>query len=366
MKTLNSANDRLVSVDIFRGLIMLILLAEGTHLFYLLNAVNAENIFFRQLLHAEWHGIRFWDLIQPYFTFIMGIAMALSLNKRWGRGESWSKTFSHIILRCVILFFLGILLQCCYRGSFIWSLHNILTLFSVSIFITFLICKLSYRKQLFISFALLIITEMLYRYTFIEGFDQPFVKHYNFGTYIDMVLMGEIHHDGWVFFNIVPATAHMIWGVLVGKLLLTDSSSSYKIKILGLACLGGLAAGYGLDWFGISPINKKICTISFMLASGGWCFGTFLFLYWVVDIKGYKKWVPFFAIVGMNPIFIYIFSRTIGREVFNKIIPVVTKHSIGWIGASEGIMNLTAYMTILGIEWYLCYWLYKRKIFIKI
>ena len=103
-----------------------------------------------------------------------------------------------------------------------------------------------------------------------------------------------------------------------------------------------------------------------MLASGGWCLGTFLFLYWFVDIKGYKKWAAFFAIVGMNPIFIYIFSRTIGREVLSKIIPVLIKGSMSWVGLSEGIMNLTAYMIILGLEWCLCYWLYKKNIFIKI
>lgn len=148
--------------------------------------------------------------------------------------------------------------------------------------------------------------------------------------------------------------------------MIDASSSNHKIKILGLACLGCLAAGYGIDWLGISPINKKICTSSFMLASGGWCLGSFLLLYWAVDIKGYKKWAPFFAIVGMNPIFIYIFSRTIGREVFNKFIPVAIKGSMSWVGLSEGIMNFTAYMIIFGMEWWLCYWLYKKKIFIKI
>ena len=362
----NPNSERLQSLDLFRGLTMLLLLAEGTHLFYFLNAAAPDNFLFRQLLHAEWHGMRFWDLIQPYFTFVIGVAMAFSLNKRWGRGASWSETFKHILFRCIILFLLGILLQSLYRESLVWDLYNILTLFSVSILITFLVFRLPYRTQLFVSFALLIITELLYRYTFIEGFDQPFVKHHNFGTYVDIVLMGRTHYDGWVFFNCIPSTAHMIWGALAGKLLLTGSSVNDKIKILGLACLGGLIAGYGMDWFGISPINKKISTISFMLASGGWCLGSFLFLYWMIDIKGYKGAVGFFAVIGMNPIFIYIFSRTIGREFLNKFIPVITKSSIGWTGVSEGIMNLTAYMIILGIEWSLCYWLYKKKIFIKI
>jgi predicted acyltransferase len=211
-----------------------------------------------------------------------------------------------------------------------------------------------------------LITEILYRYVSIDGFDQPIVKDHNFGSYIDLVLMGKLNRDGWVFINCIPETSHMIWGVLTGKLLMDKSNQGHKIRILALACLGGLAAGYGMDLLGISPINKKICTSSFMLASGGWCIGTFLFLYWLVDIKRYRKWCHFFVVIGINPIFIYIFSRTVGREVLNKFMPVVTKGLLGWSGLSQGIMNLTAYIAILGIEWLLCYWLYRKKILIKI
>jgi predicted acyltransferase len=345
---------------------MLLLLAEGTHLFYFLNAAFPDSLVFGQLLHAKWRGMTFWDLIQPYFTFVIGGAMAFSLNKRWGGGESWPYTFKHMLQRCLILFCLGILLQSFYRERFLWDLYNILTLFSVSILITFLIFRLSYSRQIVISFALLVITELLYRYSSIEGYERPFVIHHNFGTFIDMVLMGRTHQDGWVFFNCIPATAHMIWGVLTGKLMLSESSPNQKIKVLGLACIGFLAAGYGMDWSGISPMIKKTCTSSFMLASGGWCLGTFLLLYWIVDIKGYKKFALFFAIIGMNPIFIYLFSRTIGREVLNKHIPMLLKGSISWTGLTEGMMNLVAYMAILVLEWCLCYLLYKKKIFIKI
>ncbi len=359
-------SKRLLSLDLFRGITMFLLLAEGTHLFYLLNAASPGNFFFKQLLHADWHGLLFWDLIQPYFTFIIGVAMAFSLSKRLDSKASWTETFKHILYRCAVLFFLGIILQSVYRGRLIWDLYNILTLFSISIFITFLVSRLANREQLIVSFALLIITELLYRYTFIDGFDQPFVKHHNFGTYIDMMLMGKTHRDGWVFFNCIPATAHMIWGVLTGRLLMDKSSSSQKIRILAIVSLGGLLAGYGMDWLGISPINKKICTSSFILASGGWCIGSFLLLYWITDIKGYKKWASFFTIVGMNPIFIYVFSRTVGRGFLNDFIHKFTIVFFGRTGLSDGMINLTTYLIILGCEWYLCYWLYKKKILIKL
>ncbi len=362
--------ERLQSLDFFRGLTMLLLLAEGTNLFYFLNVAVPENSIFQkvtiQLYHAEWHGMRFWDLIQPYFTFIIGIAMAFSLKKRWDAGARWMDTFKHIIFRCCILFLLGIVLQSWYKGKLVWELWNILTQLSVSIFITFLIFRFSWVTQIIISFLLLLITEMLYRYVSISGFNQPFVIGHNFGAFVDLALMGKTHPDGWVAFNCIPTTVHIIWGGLTGRVLININGSTRKIRILALACLIGLLIGYGIDWIGLSPINKKISTSSFVIASGGWCLVTFVFLYWLIDVKGYKKGTAFFTIVGMNPIFIYVFSRTIGRSYLNNIMSVFITGFLNWFGLSEGIMNFITYMSIIGFQWYICNWLYKKKVYIKI
>lgn len=363
-------NERLLSLDLFRGITMLFLLAEGTHLYYLLNSAVPENSLlsklFIQFYHAEWHGMHFWDLIQPYFTFIIGVAMAFSLKKRWELGDSWLETFKHIIFRCLLLFVLGIILQSGYRGKLVWELWNILTQLSVSILITFLIFRFPYLIQILISFSLLIVTEVLYRYVSIDGFNQPFVKGHNFGTFIDLLLMGKTHPDGWVAFNCIPTTAHMIWGGLTGKVIINLKIVTQKIKILGMASLVCLSIGYGLDWFGISSINKYVSSSSFVIVSGAWSLVSFLFLYWLVDIKGYRKWTTFFVVVGINPIFIYVFSRTLGRGFLNQFVPIFTKGLMNSIGFSEGIINLTTYLTILSFEWYLCYWLFRKKIFIKI
>jgi predicted acyltransferase len=353
--------ERLQSLDFLRGLTMLLLLAEGARLFYFLNvAVPEDSLFHKvtiQFYHAEWYGMHFWDLIQPYFTFIVGVGMAFSLKKRWDGGASWLETFKHILFRCIILFFLGIVLQSGYKGKLVWELWNILTQLSISIFITFLIFRFPYVVQIFISFILLFTMEMLYRYVSIDGFDQMFIKDHNFGTFVDLALMGKTHPDGWVAINCIPTTAHMIWGALTGTVLININSSAQKIKILGLACMVGLIVGYGMDWFGISPINKKISTSSFVIASGGWCLASFLLFYWLVDVMGYKRWVTFFSVVGMNPIFIYIFNRTVGRDFLNEFIPIYTSGLMSWFNLSEGIINLTTYITILGFQWYLCYWL---------
>ena len=158
MSNLNT--KRLQSLDLFRGITTLLLLVEGTHLFYFLNAAAPSNMFFKQFLHAQWHGMRFWDLIQPYFTFIIGVAMAISLKKRMEQGAGWAGTFRHTLFRCAVLFLLGIMLQSFFKREPVWDLYNILSLFSVSILISFLVFRFSVKTQLVISFGLLLITEM--------------------------------------------------------------------------------------------------------------------------------------------------------------------------------------------------------------
>jgi predicted acyltransferase len=363
-------NERLVSIDLFRGIVMFLLLAEHVDLFYLLTFIAPKNPLInglvKQLFHHEWHGMYFWDLIQPYFTFIIGIAMTFSINRRWNQGETWMQTFKHILFRCTILFVLGIILTCCVRQKLVWELWNILTLFSFNIFITFLIFRLRDSNKMIFSCALLLITEMLYRFFMVDGFDQPFVKGKNFGTFLDLVFMGKIHPNGWVFINCLPTTAHAIWGVLAGNLLMSQRNAIEKLKILILAGLAGITIGYGIDLMNISPINKHLGTSAFVIVSGGWCLITFAFFYWLTDIKGYKKWSLFFIVVGMNPIFIYIFSRTVGKVWLNGTVALFTKGLMSQFSVSEGITNLTTYLTIIGLEWYLCYWLYKKRIFIKL
>lgn len=367
---ITTSKDRLVSLDLFRGIVMLLLMAEHVHFYYLLTYVAPENHIFNaivnQFFHHEWNGMHFWDLIQPYFTFIIGIAMAISITKRWDHGESWMHTFKHITFRCLVLFVLGLVIRCCAKQQLVWELWQILSMLAINIFLAFLFFRFRDSNKLIISFGLLILTEMMYRLFTVDGFDQPFVKDHNFGAYVDMVLMGKLHKHGWVFIDFLPTTAHAIWGVVTGNLLIGTRKNTEKLRILILAGLAGVTVGYGMDLLNITPINKHLSTSSFMIASGGLCLLTFAPLYWLVDIKGYKKWTVFFTIVGMNPIFIYIFSRTVGKYWFHGSVAVFVKGFMNRLTASEGIVNLTTYIAILGLEWYLCYWLYKKRIYIKI
>jgi predicted acyltransferase len=361
---------RLLSLDLFRGLTMFLLVAEGTHLYSVMIHHTAEGSFLHflgtQFHHHPWNGLRFWDLIQPFFMFIVGVAMVFSLRKRQSRGESRSRIVKHILIRCVTLFFLGVILHCGYSGKLVWELWNVLTQLSFTILIAYLLLKLPFKVQLMISFALLGLTEAAYRLFPIEGFNQPFVMGHNLGSWMDLRLMGKINRDGWVAINCIPTAAHTIWGVLAGKLIISLKTEIQKVRLLCLWGIIGIGAGYGLQLAGVTPIIKRICTSSFVLSSGGWCLLTLAFFYWLTDIQHLHKGVFFFSVVGMNSNFIYMFSQLPGSQWLNRFVSIFTTGFLSWSGmADAGIRAVTALVT-LGFEWALCYWLYRHRIFIRI
>ena len=365
-----TASARLLSLDFFRGATMFLLVAETTELYHHLLEYSQESSFWHglalQFHHHPWNGLRFWDLVQPFFMFIVGVAMVFSLNKRVQNPEDWQRATRHIVKRCFLLFLFGIGLHCVYSGRLVWELWNVLTQLSFTILVAFFLFRSPLKVQIAVSFGLLLLTELLYRYVHIEGFDQPFVQGHNFGSWMDMVLMGKINGGGWVTINCLPTAAHTIWGVVAGKILISDRSAAEKLKPLIIAGIIGLILGYGMDLLGITPIIKRIATTSFVLASGGWCLLVLAASYWLIDVKGSKNWVFFFSIVGMNSIFIYLFTQTVGHQWVNGFAAIFTDGVLQWFGANAFVMAVVAALASLGIFWYLCYWLYSHKIFFKI
>ena len=362
--------QRLLSLDLFRGVTMFLLVAESTRLYSALLDLFPEDSVLHGLViqfhHHPWNGLRFWDLVQPYFMFIVGVAMVFSLQKRWDRGDSWGQTTKHILRRCAVLFFLGVVLHCGYSRELVWELWNVLTQLSFTILVAYLIFRLPIRTQLAISFGFLLGMDILYRWFPVVGFDQPFVKGENLGAWVDTVIMGKINGGGWVAINCVPTAAHTIWGVLAGKVLMSARENREKVRILAVAGLVGIAVGYGMDFTGLTPIIKRISTSSFVIVSGGWCLLTLAGCFWAVDMKGYKRFVWPFALVGMNPIFIYMFSETAGKQWANGFVRIFTDGFFGGVGLGENLLPVLGALVVLACEWYLCYWLFKRRIFIRI
>lgn len=370
MSTPQLSHSRLVSLDVMRGLIMIFLAGEACRVWDTIHELSPESFFGQyimiQFFHHPWNGLRFWDLIQPAFMTMAGTAMYLSYLQKERKGVTWQANWSHILVRCLKLFIFGTALHCVYSGRLVWELWNVLTQLSVTTIIAYAIIRSSLPWQLGVSAGLLLLTEVLYRLTSVPGFDQPFVDQHNFGNYVDLVLMNKINKGGWVTINFIPTAAHTIWGVLVGKWLMTDRPNAIKLKWMIAAGLVLLAAGFALDWSGVTPIVKRIATSSFTLASGGWVVLIIAALFWWVDIRKRQKWVLAATVVGMNSIFIYLFFETVGHQWVNKTVLVFAGGFTGLLGAGEHWQAIFSALSAWFFTWYLCYWLYQRKIFFKL
>ncbi len=243
----SSLPNRLLSLDFLRGLIMILLAIESTGLYdYLYNHTQDQpiNYFFMQFVHHPWHGLHFWDLVQPAFMFMAGVAMAFSLNKQWANGVTWATSFKKTLKRCFWLFFWGVLDYAVRPKGLSFELWDVLTQLSFTTLVAFLIFRWSNMAQLGVCVGLLLLTEILYRFTNVPGFNQPFTDQHNFGNYMDTILMNKINPGGWVAINCIPTAVHTIAGVLAGKLLLSGKQKAKTLLLCGLICL---ILGFGLD-----------------------------------------------------------------------------------------------------------------------
>lgn len=360
------ASSRLMSLDFLRGLIMALLCLSSTGIYDYLYEIYDGSAFgyvMQQFVHHPWNGLRFWDLVQPGFMFMAGTAMAFSLYKQEQQGYTWNQSFAKILKRCGWLFFWGVLDYAVRRNGLSFELWDVLTQLSFTTLVAFLIFRWSIPAQIGVCFALLLLTELLYRFTNIPGFDQPFTDQHNFGNYMDLVLMNKINDDGWVAINCIPTAVHTIAGAIVGKVLLHHDKKIRAMIISGMVCL---ILGYTLDLAGITPIIKRIATSSFTLASLGWCFLALAFCYWWIDIKDHRRYLMLFLIFGMNSIFIYVFFEIVGARWFNGYITALVTGLLEILNTSELVGFIASALCIFMLEWLLCYFLYRKKIFFKV
>ena len=363
-------DSRLLSLDFYRGLIMVLLMLEASGLYrHVLNMTEPTSFIHSlavQFTHHPWHGLTFWDFIQPGFMFIAGTAMAFSLTKQTSKGRPWNQQAIRALKRSGWLLFWGVFIYAVRRDGLSFQLWNVLAQLSFTLLVAFLIFRWKPGYQILFSLGLLLLTELLYRFTQIPGFDQPFTNQHNFGNYMDLVLMNKISSGGWVAINAIPTAAHTIWGAVAGKWLLSRPTIKSKIKYILVFGAVTLAAGYSLDILNVTPIIKRIATSSFTLVTGGWCLLALAFFYYWIDVLKHRRFLSFFTIVGMNSIFIYLFFEIVVSRWLRDYTNTIVTGVLSPTGLSLSTVMIIAALTLFLLQWYLCYWLYKKKIFFKV
>ena len=369
-KSSAKTRERLLSLDFLRGLIMVALMIGETGFFLKLYQAAPDS--FTQLLsiqfeHSDWHGLTFWDTILPAFMTVAGTAMALSYKKQQQLGYSKKQSFLKVLKRSFWLLFWGILIYSVRDQHLNWQLSNVLTQLAFTTLIAFSVINQPVWIQLIASVVCLVIPEILFRFIQIPGYDQPFVEFHNFGTYVNKSLGIEIDVDHKTnFINFISSGAHTIWGVMAGQLLFSNKSA--RQKFVSLLSFGALiiVTGLILDITGVTPMLKWISTSSFVLVTGGITLIVLALCYERIDVRNHKNNLKFFTIVGMNSIFIYLFFIFIGDKWLNGYMDVLVGQLLNLAGVALALGSAISCIVVFMIEWYLCYFLYKKKIFFKL
>jgi len=360
-------SGRIVSIDALRGFDMFWIIGGGTVLGSLLEAWKhpVTETIQKQLEHVEWRGFNFEDLIFPLFLFIMGVVLPFSISRRRERGQSLPLLYLHILKRSFVLILLGLIFNNLMNFEFSkmrWP--GVLQRIGLCYFFAaFIVLHTKWRTQVIFIAAVLVLYWLACALIPVPGFGAgEMTPEGCLSSYIDQQLIpGKLYYgygDNEGIISTLPAICTVLMGSLAGYWLRCDRTGSRKAAALAIAGLACVVVGY--LWGFIFPIIKIIWTSSYTLFSGGLCLMLLALFYWIIDVKGYRKWAFFFIVIGVNPITIYFMQRFVD---FGGIAEFFLS---GLVANAGLIAPLILPLGVLAIKWLLLWFLYRHKIFFKV
>lgn len=356
------AAERLVSLDTFRGFIMFWIIG-GEALAVGLRALGRNRVFdalVYELNHTPWQGLRFYDCIWPCFMLMVGVSIPLAVAKR-SLTESHREMTLHALKRATVLFLLGSLRESVHRGSPYWvELSSALQPIAIAYFVAFLLARKGLRVQA--AVAGLILAGYALLLAFVPALGIPagsYQPQLNLVQAVDLAVLGRTYPgEPWgTVLSTLPTISTTILGMLIGEWLLSARSKQSKLKMIGGAGLLCLALGFAIS--PVVPVIMKIWTTSYGLLTAGWACLIFLLFYWVIDVRGHRRWSLPFVVIGSNAVFIYMFASLIPLGEWVRIF------TGGMTGEWTRLEPLTRAVLVLTVEWLILFWMYKRKIYIK-
>ncbi len=391
------APARLTSMDAYRGLVMFLMMAEVLRLSRVAAAVP-ESGFWKFLAwhqsHVEWIGCSLHDLIQPGFSFLVGVALPFSIASRIARGQSKRKMIGHALWRALLLILLGVFLRSTHSSITNWTFEDTLSQIGLGYGFLFALGFRPVRDQ-WIAFAVLVVgfwaafalyplppadfdhatvglTKEWMQAHGLTGFQAHWQKNTNLTAAFDTWFLNLFpreqpyifHRGGYGTLSFIPTLATMILGLMAGNVIRSARTPMAKVKWLAAAGIIGLVGGSALGWLGIVPVVKRIWTPSWVLFSGGWCFLFMAAFYYVIDVLHVRRWSTWLVVIGMNSIAAYVIAH-----LFESFILQALKTHLGvgpfqFFGAAyEPFVHGAAALFIM---WLILYWMYRRKLFLKI
>lgn len=412
------AAERLVSLDAYRGFVMLAMASGGLGLHEVATYFPDSQLWDflgRHSEHVRWRGWTFWDLIQPSFMFIVGVAMPFSYANRRANGATWARLFRHALVRSAVLVALGVFLASAWnepQTKFVFT--NVLA--QIGLGYTFLFLLLDRKPWVqaavattilvgyWLAFALRPLNDSEHIELFrnltptaegLDGFMAHWKMNMNIATDFDRWFLNLFPHPpgkrfrfnegGYATLNFIPSMATMIFGVLAGEWLRSPRPARAKVQALFLSGVLAIVIGSALD-ANVCPIVKRIWTPSWAVFSAGWTVLLLALFYGLIDGAGYRKWAFPLVVVGANSITIYMMAQLMKPFVVRMLTvhlgPVWKAFASSdrvdaWVYRASG-MHLEPRLfaglygpvfeklAVLAVFWLICFWMYRQRIFVKI
>jgi len=396
-----SMAGRNTAVDAYRGLVMLLMMAEVLQLSRVSGAYPTS-LFWKVLAwnqtHTEWFGCSLHDTIQPGFSFLVGVALPYSIVSRIGKGARFPQLFAHTLWRALVLILLGVFLRSMYSSMTYFTFEDTLSQIGFGYPLLFLLgyycAKPGRAKWIWAALGFLLVAYWLawalypatpanfnwqsvgvspewnaqHNFT---GFAAHWNKNYNFGNRFDQWFLNLFRREkpfvynegGYLTLSFIPTLGTMILGLIAGRWL-CESAPKVPMKKLMLAGVAGIVLGLALHYSGICPVVKRIWTPSWTIFSGGICFLFLAAFSWVMDVKGWKKWALPLVVIGTNSIAAYLIAHLMERFLDSSLRIHLGANFFQFAGVGlepffRGAAILLGYFLVL-------LWMYRRKIFLKI
>ncbi|HEU4479421.1 MAG TPA: DUF5009 domain-containing protein [Pyrinomonadaceae bacterium] len=370
-----SATQRLLSLDVFRGLTIAGMV--------LVNNPGSWSHIYWPLAHASWHGWTPTDLIFPFFLFIVGVAISLALGPRMEQLADTRNLYWKIIKRSLIIFALGLFLAGFpdFQFGTIRIMGVLQRIALCYLFAALIFLKTDLRKQILVTAALVVGYWLVMTLVPAPGFKMgDFGPEGNIASFIDRKILGRhIWSQGKIYdpeglLSTIPALASTLLGVITGQLLRLQRKQYEKVSMILLAGLACLIVGW--IWNLFFPINKSLWTSSYVLFTGGLAMQFLALCYWLIDMKSYRRWAKPFIVFGVNAIALFVGSGLMAKLLGLIKVPradgtrialktrIYDRFFLSWAPPySASLMFAIVFILLwLGLMWIL----YKRKIFIKI
>ena len=351
---------RVVSLDAYRGLIMLTLLCGG--IFHSLAGHPIWGWLARHNEHVDWEGAVYWDLIQPAFMFMVGVAMPFAFAARSARGDTWGSQARHALRRAAMLVLIGVLLDHVGADRVQIGFMRVLQQIAVGYLVAFLVLGRSLATQAVVVGVILVAYHVLWTANPWNGPGGPWAQgHENIGSAFDFWLLGRHYSGYYVGMNAIPSSGTIILGVMAGQHVLASRDPRRTSLTLLLAGLAMIAVGLAVSpW---APIIKRIWTPSFTIYSAGWTTLMLAAFYWAVEVQGWRRWTFPLLVVGMNSIAAYVMGNAFGGW-FNT----ATRAWLGLLAPALGPVWLPVLQRALFAltAWTVLLWLYRRRLFFKV